>query len=89
MGVKKPLTVMNTKLLRVDMTELLAEVGDRGVSIEEAAGLLHDRERYQVFPHAYLLEWAESMLQKLKKEQLVTQKHDRYFMALTSEAKPS
>jgi hypothetical protein len=83
--MKKPSKMIDPKVLKVDMLELLAKAKKKGLTVDEAAALLLGQETYAHYikDKKYVHEWAQSMLQKLAKEQLAILKDDRYVLVPT------
>jgi hypothetical protein len=49
------------------------------LAADDVRGLLAGRDRYAAYPADYLLEWAQSMLEKLIGLGLIIRKDDCYF----------
>ena len=79
--MKSPSPMIDPKVLQADVLKLMTNDTVRGLTVNEVSSVLVNRDEYVQYQADYVLEWTQSMLDKLCGQGLVVLKGNRYFPA--------
>lgn len=71
--------MIDPKVFQADVLKLMTNDTVHGLTVNEVSSILANRDAYAPYPADCVLEWAQSMLDKLTNQGLIVLKGSRYF----------